>query len=93
MADEQRLTIGELARATNTKVETIRYYERIGLLPAPARTGGNYRSYAPDHLGRLSSSGARATWASRSTRSGRCSTLPTSASATALTSIRSRASI
>jgi len=49
-----RLTIGDLAKATDTKVETVRYYERIGLLPAPARTGGNYRSYAAEHLGRLS---------------------------------------
>lgn len=46
--------IGELARATDTKVETIRYYERIGLLPEPERTAGNYRSYSPDDLGRLS---------------------------------------
>jgi Cu(I)-responsive transcriptional regulator len=35
-------------------VETVRYYERIGLLPAPARTAGNYRAYGPDHLARLS---------------------------------------
>lgn len=49
-----RLTIGDLAKATGTKVETIRYYERIGLLPAPARTAGNYRAYAAGHLGRLS---------------------------------------
>jgi DNA-binding transcriptional MerR regulator len=48
-----RLTIGELARATNTKIETIRYYEKIGLLPAPGRTSGNYRSYAAGHLQRL----------------------------------------
>lgn len=48
------LTIGTLADAAGTKVETIRYYERIGLLPPPARTGGNYRSYAQAHLGRLS---------------------------------------
>ncbi len=48
------LTIGDLARATATKVETIRYYERIGLLSAPARTGGNYRAYTAEHLGRLS---------------------------------------
>lgn len=47
-------SIGELARATGTKVETIRYYERIDLLPPPARTGGNYRAYADRHLGRLS---------------------------------------
>lgn len=50
----EKLRIGDLARATNTKVETIRYYEQIGLLPAPSRTGGNFRAYAPEHLGRLS---------------------------------------
>src|SRR3546814_16335978 len=33
---------------------TIRYYEKIGLLPAPDRTAGNYRSYSATHLGRLS---------------------------------------
>ncbi|WP_315786425.1 helix-turn-helix domain-containing protein [Bradyrhizobium sp. SZCCHNPS1003] len=49
-----RLTIGDLAKRTGTKVETIRYYERIGLLPVPARTEGNYRAYDNDQLGRLS---------------------------------------
>jgi Cu(I)-responsive transcriptional regulator len=49
-----RLAIGRLAKRTGTKVETIRYYERIGLLPAPARTDGNYRSYDESHFGRLS---------------------------------------
>lgn len=53
MPDVQ-LTIGDLAQATDTKIETIRYYERVGLLPAPARTKGNYRSYRADHLNRLS---------------------------------------
>jgi len=48
------LTIGALAKATGSNIETVRYYERIGLLPAPARTSGNYRSYGPDHLARLS---------------------------------------
>jgi Cu(I)-responsive transcriptional regulator len=49
------LAIGELARRTDTKVETVRYYERIGLLAAPARTAGNYRAYGPEqHLNRLS---------------------------------------
>ncbi|SFR97234.1 MerR family transcriptional regulator [Sphingomonas jatrophae] len=48
------LTIGDLAKATATKVETIRYYERIGLLPRPARTTGNYRSYGEPELARLS---------------------------------------
>ncbi len=37
--------IGELARRTGTKVQTIRYYEEIGLLPPPARTTGNQRRY------------------------------------------------
>src|SRR3546814_20229359 len=53
MASEN-LSIGDLAKATNTKVVTIRYYEKIGLLPAPDRTAGNYRSYSATHLGRLS---------------------------------------
>lgn len=48
------LTIGHLARQTGTKVETIRFYEKSGLLPAPARTEGNYRSYDDKHLNRLS---------------------------------------
>ncbi|MET3712640.1 Cu(I)-responsive transcriptional regulator [Sphingomonas trueperi] len=48
------LTIGDLSKATNTKVETVRYYERIGLLPKPPRTSGNYRNYGEAELGRLS---------------------------------------
>lgn len=48
------LTIGELGKATATKVETVRYYERIGLLPKPPRTTGNYRSYGNSELERLS---------------------------------------
>ena len=47
------MRIGELARRADCAVETIRYYEREGLLPAPARTGGNYRTYAERHLERL----------------------------------------
>lgn len=45
--------IGDLARATGTKVETIRYYERTGLLPQPPRTPGNYRAYESAHMARL----------------------------------------
>lgn len=52
--DAATFSIGELARATGTNVETIRYYERIGVLPAPARTAGNYRAYSRAHLERLS---------------------------------------
>jgi Cu(I)-responsive transcriptional regulator len=51
---EEILMIGALAKRTDTKVETIRYYERVALLPAPARTSGNYRAYGAEHLGRLS---------------------------------------
>ena len=48
------LTIGRLASATGTNVETIRFYEKSGVLPSPSRTDGNYRSYDPDHLNRVS---------------------------------------
>lgn len=48
------LAIGTLAQLTGTKVETIRFYEKSGLLPAPPRTDGNYRSYELTHLNRLS---------------------------------------
>lgn len=48
------MKIGELSRATGTNIETIRYYERIGLLPAPDRTAANYRSYGDAHRSRLS---------------------------------------
>ncbi|MBP2316308.1 MerR family transcriptional regulator [Azospirillum soli] len=47
------LSIGALAKATGTKAETIRYYEQIGILPPPARTAGNYRSYDGEHVRRL----------------------------------------
>ena len=47
-------TIGQLGKATDTKVETVRYYERIGLLVPPGRTQGNYRVYGSDALSRLS---------------------------------------
>lgn len=47
------MKIGELSTASSTPVETIRYYEREGLLPSPARTQGNFRIYEPPHLERL----------------------------------------
>src|SRR5437899_967048 len=49
-----RLAIGTLSKHTGTNVETIRYYERVRLLPAPARTPGGYRLYETEHLKRLS---------------------------------------
>ncbi|SDB46733.1 MerR family transcriptional regulator [Belnapia rosea] len=48
------LSIGDLAKATGTQVETIRYYERIGLMPEPERSPGNYRVYDLAQLRRLS---------------------------------------
>lgn len=44
---------GELAKLADCQVETVRYYEREGLLPAPARSEGNYRLYSSEHLERL----------------------------------------
>lgn len=46
-------SIGELARRTGVKVPTIRYYEQIGLLPSPPRTGGQQRRYDAGHASRL----------------------------------------
>lgn len=45
--------IGVLARKTGVKIPTIRYYEQIGLLPAPPRTKSNRRLYAADDAARL----------------------------------------
>lgn len=47
-------SIGALSKATGVNIETIRYYERIGLLPEPDRTAAGYRQYGPEHLLRLS---------------------------------------
>ena len=47
------MRIGELAQASGTPIETIRFYEREGLLPAAPRTEGNYRIYTPEHAERL----------------------------------------
>lgn len=47
------MKIGELASATAVPSETIRYYEKIGLLPEPDRDSSGYRSYRPGHLERL----------------------------------------
>ena len=48
-----RLAIGRLAKATGTNVETIRYYERMGLWSAPPRSEGGYRLYGTEHHKRL----------------------------------------
>ncbi len=48
-----RLAIGPLSKRTGCNIETIRYYERVGLLPAPVRSPGGYRLYGEQHLKRL----------------------------------------
>lgn len=50
----EKHTIGQLSRATGCKIPTIRYYERIGMLPEPDRTAGNTRLYAFNDVSRLS---------------------------------------
>ena len=47
------LTIGKVADLAGVSVDTIRYYERVGLLPKPARTPAGYRVYAPGAIHRL----------------------------------------
>ncbi|MEX2241957.1 MAG: Cd(II)/Pb(II)-responsive transcriptional regulator [Burkholderiales bacterium] len=47
------MRIGELARRADCPVETVRYYEKEGLLAAPRRSGSNYRDYGAAHLERL----------------------------------------
>ncbi len=47
------ISIGELSRRTGVNIETIRYYERIGLLPDPERLPSGYRDYNDDDVDRL----------------------------------------
>lgn len=49
-----RFSIGHLSRLTGVHVETIRYYERVGILPSPVRTEGGHRSYEHTATRRLS---------------------------------------
>jgi len=50
---ERGLRIAELARAVHVSTDTVRYYERIGLLPPPRRTAGGYRDYDAGAVDRL----------------------------------------
>jgi len=47
-ASSQTYHIGELATRSGVTPDTLRYYERLGLLPTPHRTGGGFRVYSPD---------------------------------------------
>jgi len=47
------VAIGLVSKRTGCNIETVRYYERVGLLPAPVRSPGGYRLYGDKHLKRL----------------------------------------
>ena len=49
----QTLRIGEVARQTGLTVETLRYYEQVGLLPLTERSASGFRCYAPDVVARI----------------------------------------
>lgn len=49
------ITIGQLASAAAVNLETVRYCDRIGLMPRPSRTGSGHRSYDEKHVRQLSS--------------------------------------
>ena len=69
MGGNTEIAIGELSRRTRSNVETIRYYERIGLLPKPRREkGGRFRRYDGDDVARLRFIRRADSLASRSTR-------------------------
>jgi DNA-binding transcriptional MerR regulator len=53
MAADTTFSIGDLAGRTGTKVETVRYYEKAGLMPRASRTAGNHRAYTRAHIDRL----------------------------------------
>jgi len=51
---DRELSISKLARLSGVGIETIRYYERIGLMPHPLRTDGGRRAFGPDDVATLS---------------------------------------
>ena len=53
MAKHSFMGIGEMSRQTGVGIETIRYFEKIGMMPAPGRSEGGNRQYTNDHLQRL----------------------------------------
>ena len=87
-SEDGQMQIGELAKLAETPVETIRYYEKIGLLPPPARTSGNYGAIRRARSSGCASSGdvGASTWRSR--RSDSSSRSATSRTDDAMTSTR-----
>ncbi len=53
VSKDQIMTIGKLSDSAGVNIETIRYYERIGILPAPPRSAGGYRIYDFEYVKRL----------------------------------------
>ncbi|WCL52892.1 MerR family transcriptional regulator [Gimibacter soli] len=53
VSQKREFTRGTLAKESGVNLETIRFYEKIGLMPDPPRTGSGYRCYSTDHLKRL----------------------------------------
>ena len=53
MSARRDLGVGGVSRRSGVNIETIRYYEKIGLLQPPPRTEGGHRVYSEDHLNRL----------------------------------------
>ena len=47
------MRIGEIAKRAGVTVDTVRFYERVGVLPAPARTESGYRDYEPETVERI----------------------------------------
>ena len=53
VSENRWFTTGQLSKHTGCHIETIRYYERIGMLPVPSRSAGGRRQFTPTHMKRL----------------------------------------
>jgi MerR family mercuric resistance operon transcriptional regulator len=93
MRVEESITIGELSRRTGVNIETIRYFERVGVLATPPRTSGGRRVYGTGHVRALGSSVARANSASPRPRCARSCLLAVLRRRHAVRSARSRLTI
>src|SRR6266571_7480479 len=51
--DDDSLKVGAVAKAAGVGVQTLHYYERMGLLPKPERSAANYRLYSPEAIRRV----------------------------------------
>jgi DNA-binding transcriptional MerR regulator len=53
LCDDHALKVGAVAKAAGVGVQTLHYYERLGLLPKPERSAANYRLYSPETIRRV----------------------------------------